>query len=176
MELLLIRALRSFLFCNSFWLKLETVFPFIYMLIFTKRKNCQLPLFTTLRGCSAILHVCCQLNMKATVRYSQNQDIKMPSARKLASQEFMNHSRDTKKKSLYRGWTALRPERDSTLKRKLVGKPWKKRKKSLWAKFWMRDKREWFAPRTMIISVPPTKLCVPSVRPPAILSQVHFHN
>lgn len=35
--------------------------------------------------------------MKATVRYSQNQDIKMPSARKLASQEFMNHSRDTKK-------------------------------------------------------------------------------
>lgn len=67
------------------------------MLIFTKRKICQLPLFTTLRGCSAILHACCQLNMKATVRYSQNQDIKMPSARKLASQEFMNHSRDTKK-------------------------------------------------------------------------------
>lgn len=36
--------------------------------------------------------------MRATVRYSQNQDIRMPSERQLANQEFMN-KKDMKKKN-----------------------------------------------------------------------------
>ena len=82
-----------------------------------------------------------------------------------------------KKTTLCIDRTALRPRQDSTLKKELAGQPWKKRKRNVCKQNSDREKREGdSALWTLIIFVPAAKPCLPSVGPPAILSQVHFHN
>lgn len=80
-----------------------------------------------------------------------------------------------KKQHFMRYWIALRTRQDSTLKEEFVGQPWKKRKRNVCKQNCDGEKR-WFGPWTLSQFVPAAKPCLPSVVPPAILSQVHFHN